>query len=234
MDILNYLFNINNIAFIVPLAGFGTDTYAVSVLELWATITGLICVIGARMNKVWNYPFSLVNCLGFVAIFYQIQLYSDLLLNAYFIGMSLYGWYIWTRKDGMGQDAYKIRYMNLLYAGVMVLGIAASTFLLGSNIDAIFTFMGSFVAGVLGTEYTHYPASYPFWDAFTTSASLAAMYLMARRYVESWALWTIVNIVCVVLYFHKGVIAMSAEYLVFLANSAYGLYQWNKEAKTCR
>lgn len=231
MDILNYLFNINNIAFTVPLAGFGTDTYAVSVLELWATITGLICVIGARMNKVWNYPFSLVNCLGFVAIFYQIQLYSDLLLNAYFIGMSLYGWYIWSRKNEQGQDAYKIRHLSNLQMAALPLVISVGTAVLGSNIDSIFTFMGSLVAGVLGTEYTHYPASYPFWDAFTTVSSLAAMYLMARRYVESWVLWTIVNIVCVVLYFHKGVIAMSAEYLVFLANSAYGLYQWNKEAK---
>ncbi|CAL9982395.1 PnuC-like nicotinamide mononucleotide transport [Vibrio phage D51] len=231
MDILNYLFNINNIAFTVPLAGFGTDTYAVSVLELWATITGLICVIGARMNKVWNYPFSLVNCLGFVAIFYQIQLYSDLLLNAYFIGMSLYGWYIWSRKNEQGQDTYKIRFMDTVHAGLLVVGIGVGTAVLGSTIDTIFTAMGSLVAYVLGTEYTHYPASYPYWDAFTTSASLAAMYLMARRYVESWVLWTIVNVVCVALYFHKGVIAMSAEYLVFLANSAYGLYQWNKEAK---
>lgn len=134
-------------------------------------------------------------------------------------------------EDNTGQDAYKIRHMETVHAGLLVLGIAASTLLLGSNIDAIFTFMGSTVAYVLGTEYTHYPAAYPYWDAFTTSASLAAMYLMARRYVESWVLWTIVNIVCVVLYFHKGVIAMSAEYLVFLANSVYGLYQWNKSAK---
>lgn len=231
MDILNYLFNINNVAFVVPLAGFGTDTYTVSVLELWATLTGLMCVIGARLNKVWNYPVGLINCIGFVAIFYQIQLYSDLMLNAYFIAMSLYGWYVWTRKNGVGEDTYKIRHLSLPAILLGIMGISLGTLYLGTNIDAIFTTLATFAASAIGTGYTHYPAAFPYFDAFTTVTSFLAMYLMARRYVEAWTLWTIVNIVCVALYYHKGVIAMSAEYLVFLANSVYGLYQWNKIAK---
>lgn len=231
MEILNYLFNINNVAFVVPLAGFGTDTYTVSVLELWATVLGLICVVGARMNKVWNYPISLLNCVGFVAIFYQIQLYSDLMLNAYFIGMSIYGWYIWSRKDGEGYDTYSIRYMNPLGLAAVLVFIPFATFLLGNNINEIFGTLGTFVAGILGTTYEHYPAALPYWDAFTTVTSFAAMYLMARRYVESWVLWSIVNVVCIGLYTYKGVIAMSAEYAVFLLNSLYGVYQWNKASK---
>ncbi len=231
MEILNYLFNINNVAFVVPLAGFGTDTYAVSVLELWATALGLICVIGARMNKVWNYPISIVNCIGFVAIFYQIQLYSDLMLNAYFIGMSMYGWYIWSRKDSTGRDEYEIRYMDIPNLMLLLATIPLGTYLLGSNINEIFGFLGTIVAGVLGTTYEHYPAALPYWDAFTTVTSFAAMYLMARRYVESWMLWSIVNVVCIGLYTYKGVIAMSAEYAIFLVNSVYGIYQWHKAAK---
>lgn len=230
-QILVYLFSIQNIAFVVPLAGFGTETYAVSVVELWATVGGLIAVIGARLNKLWWYPVGIVKSFGFIAIFYQIQLYSDLLLNIYFISMSLYGIYVWTRYKNNGSYEYPIQYMSfneqLKWCAVILIGTA----IMGLNINSFFEFIANSIAGILGINYVHQEASFPILDSFIAVTSVVAMYLLAKRKVESWILWVIVDIVCTGLYLYKGVIAVSVEYLVFLANAAYGVYQWHKASK---
>ncbi len=224
------LLSIKNIIFTVPLAGFGTDTYPVSLVELWSTILGLWCVIAFRKNSKWAYPIGILNSIGFIAIFYQIQLYSDLLLNFYFIGISILGWIWWNKKNVVGEDELKIRYMSA--SGCMALGatIGFSTIILGSNIDVVFNFLATSVAWVLGKEYTHIAAAYPYWDASTTVMSFLAMYLLAKRYVESWILWVIVDVICIGLYYVKGVHALSVEYFIFLLNAVYAVYQWNKEA----
>ena len=227
---LEFLFDIKNIAFIVPLSGFGTDTYSVSWLELWATVLGLAAVIGARLNKVWWYPLGILNSIGFIAIFYQIQLYSDLLLNFYFIAISIFGWWVWTRRKSDGSEEYPIQYMDTNDQFLTIMSIILGTVLLGTFIDPIFNSMAQLVASVLGTTYSHTPAAMPYWDAATTVMSIAAMYLLAKRKVESWILWVIVDIICVGLYAYRGVAAMSVEYFIFLANAVYALYQWHKLA----
>jgi nicotinamide mononucleotide transporter len=228
---LSFLFDINEVAFIIPLAGYDSATYPISWLELWATITGLISVIGARMNKIWWYPIGILNCIGFGFIFYQIQLYSDLLLNVYFLLITFYGWVLWKRKRLDGTELYKIRHLDKLLIPGMIIILLLTSFSLGLYIDILFNGIGNFVAQLIGTNYVHQPASFPFIDAFTTVASVAAMYLLIKRYVESWYLWTIVNTVCIVLYAHKGVVMMSAEYVLFWVNSIVGAYQWHKQAK---
>lgn len=228
---LSELFSISNIAFTVPLAGFGTDHYNVSWLELWSTILGLAAVIGARLNKVWWYPLGIANSVGFIAIFYQINMYSDLLLNFYFIVISFLGWWMWVQKDKTGAEAFPIRRLGSLGQTVLLLFVVGGTILLGQNIDVVFSSMASVVASATQTTYTHIPAALPYWDASTTVMSVAAMYLLAKRYVESWVLWVVVDIICIGLYMYKGVIAMAAEYFIFLLNAILALYQWDRFAK---
>ena len=203
-EILVYLFSIKNIVFVVPLAGFGTETYAVSIVELWATIGGLIAVIGARLNKLWWYYIGIIKSFGFIAIFYQIQLYSDLLLNIYFISMSLYGIYVWTRIKSNGVYEYPIQYMSLKENIKWSIIIFIGTIFMGLNINSFFEFLASNIANMLGVSYVHSEASFPILDSFIAVTSVVAMYLLAKRKVESWILWVIVDIVCVGLYLYKG------------------------------
>ena len=221
-----YLFSINNTLFTVPYFD-----YAVSVVELWSTILGLWCVIAFRKDSMWAYPTGILNSLGFIAIFYQIQLYSDLLLNFYFIGVSVLGWFWWSQKKSDGTSKLKIKYMTPNVRGLWLIGLVAGTYVLGANIDVIFNAMAQFVAAILGTTYAHTPAAMPFWDASTTVMSLAAMFLLTRKYVEAWILWVIVDVICIALYAYRGVMFLSLEYAIFLANAAFAVYQWHKLSK---
>lgn len=232
---LDYLFNLEHVLFMI-------GDYAVSPLEAWATLTGLVCVILARMNKVSNFYIGLINCVGFGALFYQIQLYSDMLLQGYFILMSLYGIYIWSKKDDSKihygkstEDAVKIRWMTGPSWSATLLCIAMATLLLGSGIDDLFSFIGTGVASIIGTTYVHIPAELPYRDAFTTVASIVAFGLMANRYVESWILWVAVNVGCIYNYYTQGVMVVTVEYIVFLINALWAFGSWasvaNKDSK---
>jgi nicotinamide mononucleotide transporter len=105
MEILTYMFSLNETLFSI-------GTYAVSPLEAWATITGLASVILARKNLVSNFYIGLINCVGFGALFFQIQLYSDMLLQLYFISMSLWGIHVWSKKDVANDNVVNVRWMR--------------------------------------------------------------------------------------------------------------------------
>lgn len=228
---LDLLFNINSIMYTFPLAGWGTDTYSMSYLEFWVVIFNLWSVIAFRKNSLWAYPTSIVACTGWAVMAYQLNLYSDQLLNLYFIGISVVGWIWWCQKSQDGSDKYEIKYMDRSSQVVTVIGLVLWVAVLGTYIDPIFTAIATPVAYLLGETYIHTPASLPYWDAFTTVTSFFAMYLLTKRYVESWYLWMAVNVVTVGLYFYRGVYFFSAEYVIFLANSVFAAYQWHKLSK---
>lgn len=228
---LSTIFDINAIMYTFPLAGWGTDTYSMSYLEFWVVIFNLWSVIAFRKNSLWAYPTSIIACTGWAAMAYQLNLYSDQILNLYFVGISVIGWIMWTRKGSDGTDKYKIQYMpGVKQVGTLV-GLAAGTLLLGTYINEIFTAIATPVAALLGETYEHYPAATPYWDAFTTVTSFFAMYMLTKRYVESWILWIAVNVVTVGLYYYRGVYFFSAEYVIFLANAIFAWYQWHKISK---
>lgn len=228
---LSTIFDINSIMYTFPLAGWGTDTYSMSYLEFWVVIVNLWSVMAFRKNSLWAYPTSIIACTGWAAMAYQLNLYSDQILNLYFIGISVIGWIMWKQKSADGSDKYKISYMTGKKQIATVVGLIAGVALLGTYIDPIFTAIATPVAAMFGETYEHYPAALPYWDAFTTVSSFFAMYMLTKRYVESWILWTAVNVVTIGLYYYRGVYFFSAEYVIFLANSIFALYQWHKLSK---
>ena len=227
---LDTLFNINTIMYTFPIAGWGVDTYAMSYLEFWVSLLNLGSVIAFRKNHISAYPLSIIACAGLAVMFYQINLYSDQLLNIYFIVISIFGWIWWKKKKDDGSELFSIRYMNKASQLRMIVASVISIVLLGTFIDPIFSSLATLVATILGESYTHTNAALPYWDATTTVLSVFAMYLLTRRYVESWILWVIVNVISVGLYYYRGVLFLSLEYIIFLANAIYAWYLWHKES----
>lgn len=188
--------------------------YDISWLELIGTLTGLVSVWLAVRNNLLTWPVGIVNVICFALLFYQFRLYSDALLQVYFLGMSLYGWYHW-RSDGVGERPVnllptpaRLRWLFVIGAGTLVLG----------------TLMGK--ADQLAPKLFPEPAAFPYPDAFTTTTSIVATYLLARRTLESWFLWVAVDLVAIVLYFSKGIVLIGLEYIVFLGLASLGGWRW--------
>lgn len=198
--------------------------YPMSYIEFFGTIFNLWCVWLAAKNRISNWPVGIVGIVLYLFLFYQIRLYSDLFEQVYFLVMSFYGWWLWTRidpKQGAGQlEKLRIRHntaaVNTVYVAVIIIGTGLMGYFM-KNIDLYFP------------KYFPEPASFPFLDAFTTVMSFAATILMARKKVECWYLWILVDIIGIWLYYRKGVKFIALEYVIFLILATKGMLSWRKE-----
>jgi nicotinamide mononucleotide transporter len=220
---ISQFFNVNTVFFTVL-------GYPMSYLEFFGTIFNLWCVWLAAKNKISNWAVGLVGIILYVFLFYQIQLYSDLIEQFYFFVMTFYGWYLWVQigkeEKAKPKEASGIRFTTLkekiVYIVVLVIGTGLLT-IFTSHLTDLFP------------NLFPIPASYPFWDAFTTVMSFAATVLLAKKVVENWYLWILVDVIGIWLYFIKGVKFISLEYVIFLMMASYGLFDWirtlNREGK---
>lgn len=205
------MFDINNI-FITLL------NYPISYLELIGTLSGLICVYLAAKNNIHTWTFGIINVIFFFILFYQVHLYSDMILQIYFMYANIVGLIYWTKKKQELTAKSINRLTNTQRLKTIAIILLASAG------------MGYFMSDVHNLLPTIFPepASYPYWDSFIAVASIVACWFLAKKKIENWVLWIIIDVICVILYYHKGIMLMSIEYLLFLINATYGLIVWSR------
>ncbi len=194
-----------------------------SYLEFFGTVFNLWCVYLATRNKIATWPIGILGIILYIFLFYQIQLYSDFAEQLYFLVTSFYGWYMWHKGSNKGaakskqlEIAYNSPKINVVYFFIILFG----TLLMGYFMGHIHIYFPKFFP---------IPASFALLDAFTTVMSFAATILMARRKIECWYLWILVDIIGICLYYVKGVKFISLEYLIFLILATKGLIDWRKQ-----
>jgi nicotinamide mononucleotide transporter len=216
MELLQSLFSVNTILFVVL-------DYPLSLVELLGTLFGLWSVLLAARARVWNYPIGILNSIFFFASFYQVQLYADMLLQVYFIGMSVYGWWHWVNPPQNARtetNELTMTRSETSFLVVLVGGVLLATVLFGWLLQHIHTiFPLAFPT----------PAAYPYFDAFVMMLSITAMFLLARKKWENWLFWIAADVVSIVLFWVKGLQLISLEYVVFLAIASYGCWWWAKK-----
>jgi nicotinamide mononucleotide transporter len=202
-------FQIDHIAFKVL-------NYPLSYIELIGTLFGLICVYYATKANILTWPTSIVNEIALFVLFFQVQLYADMFLQVYFFVLTIYGWYKWKSNTA---DVPVTSVGSLKWIVVMMI---TGTIGMGFIISNIHLWLPA---------YFTLPAAYPFADSFVVVGSILATVLLAKKQVENWYLWIIVDIVSVVVYFLKGVYFLSLEYVIFLGLASFGLYRWTKQLR---
>lgn len=201
-------FEIQNIAFQVL-------GYPISYVELIGTLFGLVSVYFASKANILTWGTGIVNEVFLFILFFQVQLYADMFLQIYFFVVTLYGWYKWNVKTSENKIS-ETSFRNKIFLAVTIL-------------------IGTLISGFFFTNihlylpaYFKIQAAYPFIDSFVMVSSIVATILLAKKKIENWYLWIAVDLVCVVLYFKKGVYFLSLEYFIFLGLASYGLYHWRK------
>jgi nicotinamide mononucleotide transporter len=204
-------FNINNIA--VEIIG-----YQISYVEMIGTLFGLISVYLATNNSILTWVTGIINELFLFILFFQVQLYADMFLQAFFFLVTLYGWYNWKqipKQNGITRTELKTNFWLLIT-------IVAGTTIFGFLISNIHLYL---------PQYFKTEASYPYGDSFVTVLSIIAIFLLAQKRIETWYLWILVDIVCVFMFFKKGIVFLGLEYIIFLGMATYGLLNWEKKLK---
>ncbi|WP_194775192.1 nicotinamide riboside transporter PnuC [Pararhodonellum marinum] len=182
-------------------------------LEAIAVFFGIASVIYSIKKNILVFPTGMVSTLIYVFICLKYKLYADMGINAYYFSMSIYGWYLWSRPSN-NETARPVTWLSK--KGV---------------IQSILLFLVSY--GLLYFVLANFTDSdVPYWDSFTTASAFVGMWLMAKKKVENWIAWIITDLVSVPLYFYKGLMLTSFQFLFFTVLATIGLIQWIKSAKT--
>ena len=180
-------------------------------LELFAVIMNITSVVYAKQNNILVYPTGLIGTGIFVYILLNFSLLGDTIINAYFFLMSIYGWYFWSRKK---DEIFINQVSNINRNEIKYLFILAI-----SSLIFIYFVYDYFDKWNNWTAYV---------DNITTAIFFVAMWLMARRKIESWIFWIIGDLITIPLYFYKGLTISSIQYIIFLILAVLGYISWKK------
>lgn len=183
-------------------------TYEIA-LELTAIFFGLWSVWAAKKNTIAVFPTGIINTAIYVYLLWKWHLLGDMLINAYYVVMSLYGWVLWTRKDAQQNELpiTRMQPKEYLYSGLLF--VAAVVFVV-----LVYLFFGKF------THWTSYV------DTLVTGIFFVGMWLMAKRKIENWLFWIAGDLISIPLYFAKGYTFTSIQYLIFTIIALYGYIAW--------
>ena len=182
-------------------------------IEMIAVFSGIISVWYSKKENILVYPSGLLNTTIYIYISLKGHLLGEASVNLYYTIMSLYGWYLWTRVDPTKQTA--------------VLKITKSTF--NDVRNQLLFFSGFyliiyFLLVLLKKEFA--PEAIPWADALASASAYTAMWLMARKKVESWFWWIITNMASIPLYFIKGYAFTSVQFFILLILAFAGWRSW--------
>jgi nicotinamide mononucleotide transporter len=179
-------------------------------LEITAVVFGFLSVWFAKQNNIWVFPTGLISTAIFVYLLYKWVLLGDMMINAYYFAMSVYGWYIWTRK---ANDVFTpiSRTTAAEKKTSIIIFVATLVF-----VFAIYESVGKW------NTWTAYV------DTLTTAVFFVGMWLMARKKIENWIFWIVGDVISVPLYLYKGLAFTSVQYLIFTLIAIYGYLAWKK------
>ena len=181
------------------------------VLEIIAVIFGFLSVWYSKQNKILVFPTGMISTLIFVYLLLKWELLGDMMINAYYFIMSVYGWYFWTKKV----DQTHVTPISTMTTKEKQASVAIF----------IATLIFVFIVYKTCDKWTNWVA---YVDALTTAIFFVGMWLMAKRKIENWIFWIIGNIISVPLYFYKGFTFTSLQYLGFTVIAIYGYLAWKK------
>ncbi len=185
--------------------------YATTPLEFVAVIFGIISVMLSRIEHIGVYPTGIINTGIYIYLSIIAGLYAEASVNIYYTVMSIIGWVMWARKQEDGEKLH----------------ITASTPTEWRNALLFFAVFWVLLWYVLKT-FTN--STVPLADAFASATAYTGMWLMARKKLENWLWWIATNIAAIPLYFIKGYVFTSFQYLVFLVLAVMGWVEWRARA----
>ena len=178
-------------------------------LEQIAAACGLANIYLTVRQNIWSWPVGAVMVSLYIYIFFEAKLYSDAGLQVFFLVMQFYGWYQWTRGPVVHSRSL---------SAVLRLGPRGWLWTGGGTIAA---------TTVLGTAMHRYTdAALPYPDAFTTTLSVIAQFLLTKKYLDNWTLWIIADVVYIAVYSIKALYWTAGLYVVFLVLCIKGYRDW--------
>ncbi len=198
-------------------------------IEIFGAVTGIIYVLLEIRQTIWLWPVGIITSGVYIWVFFTSKFYADMSLQVYYVIISILGWYWWTRGKGNNAQGTGQRDQSTDLSddktGKKELKVTRIT--LRTGIVLTFVFVLLYLAmWLILTRLTDSPV--PARDAFITSLSIIATWMLARKIYEHWFLWIVVNFVSAIFFLTRGLYPTVILYVVYGLMSFVGLVEWKK------
>lgn len=187
------------------LAQFGTWSPSETTAVVFATLYLLLAI----RENIWCWFCAGVSTAIYIYVYFGANLYMESVLNVFYFVMAIYGWYVWKSGNGEGETIpvtiWPAR-VHIVAAGVIAALVLGSGFLL--------------------SRYTN--AAFPYIDSATTYAAMWATFLIARKVLENWWYWLVIDVVSVFLYWSRGLELTSLLFVLYVGLIPFGLLRWTR------
>ncbi len=189
---------------------FIIDAFSImSAWEIFAALLGMAYIIFAARESQWCWPIAFISTLIYTLLFWEGQLPMQALLNFYYMAMAIYGYLLW-RQHGASEDTIAITSwpwkVQFLFISVgIILSLITAYYLEVSEIS-----------------------KYPYLDASVTIFSVMNTYLMAKKVLQNWLYWVVIDAAAVLLYIQTGFYATVILFSVYTVLATIGFISWQK------
>lgn len=182
---------------------------AMSGWEVFAAVLGISYVILAAHESQWCWPLAFISTLIYTLLFWEGQLPMQALMNFYYMAMAIYGYLLW-RRHGNAEDDLSITSWSIINQLQLII-------------------VGGFIAYAVGLYLTQTATSQsPYLDAAVTVFSVINTWLMAKKVLQNWIYWIVIDSAAIVLYAQNGYYATIVMYSVYLVLAVIGFISWQK------
>ncbi len=188
-----------------------------TLLEYIAVIAGIASVWFSRKENILVYPVGLINTITYIYLSFKYHLIGEASVNFYYTVVSIYGWYLWSKKDLKQRPVLKITTSSFKEWMQQLLFFSAFYIIIFFSLQYL---KEVFAEGAI-----------PWADAFASATAYTGMWLMAKKKVESWYWWIATNIASIPLFFVKGLTFTSVYFFILLIMAFFGLITWKQKAK---
>ncbi|MBS1644550.1 MAG: nicotinamide mononucleotide transporter [Bacteroidetes bacterium] len=190
---------------------------ATTALEFIAVLAGIGSVLLSRAEHVLVYPVGLVNTVIYIYLSFKGHLLGEASVNLYYTLVSIWGWWLWTRRTTNNELSLQISFST------------GKEWVKHLSFFAVCYAILFFALQYLKNDFA--PGAIPWADGFAAATAYTAMWLMARKKLENWIWWIATDLASIPLYFVKGYVFSSFQFLVFTILAIMGLISWWKKAK---
>ena len=189
-------------------------------LDILTTILGLAYILLEYRASIWLWAVGfLMQSLGII-LYYQKGLYADCGMEFYYLAMTVYGYFNWVRKarQSKKEKKHERRYDAITHFPLR-LALLWAVITIGAW-GILYWFLVTFT-----------DSKVPLADSFTTALSFVGIWALARKYLEQWLIWIVVDVVTSVLYFYKDIPFKASLYALYIVIAIIGYLKWKRQMK---
>ena len=184
-------------------------------IELIAMVLSLLYLYLEVKEKSLLWFVGIISSGLYAYVYFKTNFYADFGLMVYFVAISIYGWINWS-KGGIDNKGKELP-IKRISANEILLSVV-----FGAAIYGLLLLVLLYLPGYIGLS----SSSFPYVDSFTVAANIVGTWLLTRKVLEQWYIWIVVNFVCIIMYWLKGLNFTTFLFVVYTIGSVIGYFNW--------